>query len=230
MDRRRVFKPRHYARQAPAIDLLYFPEQINHRVQIVHAGRGHRSSRRFPRIGAPVIGRHCEPGRRGLRAFAMAERSETPVGDPRFQLDHRRMKPSWEGDAQQDSGPRHAIERRFGARHIERKRLFHQNMLARRRGPLNLCAVLTVRRRKHDRVDRRVGEDLAKVVFQRDSVRGAELFGGGAGPRTTGRETDCTAFALDGIDERPAPAADAHNGGPDHFLAASMSRTPRRAR
>jgi hypothetical protein len=84
------------------------------------------------------------------------------------------MKPSRIGDSQHHPGPRHRVERRFGALHVERKRFFHEDVLAGRRGALDLGAVLAVRRRKHNRIDRRVGEDLVEVVFERDPVLGTE--------------------------------------------------------
>ena len=59
---------------------------------------------------------------------------------------------------------------------------------------------------------------------------GAERLGRGAGAGMAGGEADRAAVALDRIDERPAPAADADDRGADHFLAASMSLTPRNAR
>jgi hypothetical protein len=96
--------------------------------------------------------------------------------------------------------------------------------------PLDLRAVLTVRRRKHDRIDRRVGEDLVEIVSKRDPVLGAECLGGGSGSGSSRRKADRAALSLDGIDERAAPTADADDRGADHFFAASMSRSPRNAR
>ena len=160
----------------------------------------------------------------------MTDGAETAVRYPRLQLDHRRMKPPRIGDSQHHPGARHRVERRLGALQVEGKRLFHEDVLAGRRGALDLSAVLAVRRRKHDRIDCRVGEDLLEIILQRYPVLGAERFGRGTGAGMAGREADCAALALHRIDQRSAPAAEADDGGVDHFLAASMSRTPRNAR
>ena len=140
------------------------------------------------------------------------------------------MKSPRERDAQHDPGSRDGIERRFGARNVERERLFHQDVLAGGCGLLDLRAVLTMRRRKDDRIDRRVGKDLVETLLQRDPVFAAKRLGRSAGAVIAGGKTDRAALSLDGIDEGSAPAADAHNGRADHFFAASMSRTPRSAR
>ena len=196
----------------------------------MHAGRGHRPGRRLLRIGTPIIGGHCEPGRRCLRALAVSDDAETPVRDARLQLDHRGMKPSRIGEGQHHPGPRDGVERRLGALHVERERLFHEDVLAGRGSPFDLCAMLAVRRREHDRIDGGVGEDLVEIVLQRDAVLGAERLGRGAGAGAPSREAERAALSLYGIDQRSAPAAEADNGGADHFLAASVSRTPRSAR
>ncbi len=107
----------------------------------------------------------------------MADGAELPVRNACFQLDHRWMKPSRIGDAQHYSGPLHGVECGFRALQVERERLFHEDVLAGRRGALDLRAVLAVRRRKDDPIDRRVGEDLAEIILQRYAVLGTERFG-----------------------------------------------------
>ena len=100
----------------------------------------------------------------------MADDAEAAVRHPRLQLDHRRVKAARIGDAEHHPGPRHRVERRRGALHVEGERLFHEDVLAGSRGPLDLRAVLAVRRREDDGIDRRVGEDLVEVVLQRDAL------------------------------------------------------------
>ena len=160
----------------------------------------------------------------------MADGAEPAVVYPCLQLDHRRMKPSRIGDSQHHPGARHRLYRRLGALQIEGERLFHEDMLAGRRGALDLAAVLAVRRRKDDSIDCWVGEDLVEIVFEGDPVLGAERLGRSTGAGMGRREADHAALALHRIDERSAPPAEPDNGGVDHLLAASMSRTPRNAR
>src|SRR5580693_4314986 len=125
----------------------------------------------------------------------MTDGAETAVRNACFQLDDRWMKPSRIGDAQHYSGPLHSVECGFRALQVERERLFHENVLAGRGGALDLPAVLAVRRRKHDPIDCRVGEDLAEIILQRYPVLGTEGFGRSAGASMTGREADCAALA-----------------------------------
>jgi hypothetical protein len=123
------------------------------------AVKRHCAGRRLLRIGTPIIRRHREPGWRCLRALAKADGAETPVRYPRLQFDHRRMKPAGVSDTQHHPSSRHRIERSFSALHVEGKRLFHEDVLAGRRGALDMGTVLAVRRCKHNRIDCRVGED-----------------------------------------------------------------------
>src|SRR3954463_12006932 len=111
----------------------------------------------------------------------MADGAEPAVVYSRLQLDHRRMKPSRIGDSQHHPGARHRLDRRLGALQIEGERLFHEDMLAGRRGALDLGPMLAVRGRKYDTVNPRVGEDLLEVVFEGDPVLGAESLGRSTG-------------------------------------------------
>ena len=126
----------------------------------------------------------------------MAEEAEAPVIDPRLQLDHRRVEAPGVGDAEHYPGTRHRIERRFGALHIERKGLFHKDVLAGGRRPLDLRPVLAVRRREDDGVDRRVGEDRIEIVLERNAVLGAEGLRRGAGAGVAGSEADLSSSCL----------------------------------
>src|ERR1700759_4195769 len=131
----------------------------------------------------------------------MTDGAETAVVYPRLQLDHRRMKPSRIGNTPHQPAARSRGDRGLRSFYIEGERLFHEDVLAGRGGALDLGAVLAVRRRKHDRIDCRVGEDFLEVVFERDSVLGAERFGRSTGAGMPGREADRGALALHRIDE-----------------------------
>ena len=78
-DAGRILEPRHDSAQAGAVNLVDPAEEIDHCIEIVHAGRGHRPGRRLLRVGPPIILDHREPSRRCLRALAMTDGAETAV-------------------------------------------------------------------------------------------------------------------------------------------------------
>src|SRR6516165_144411 len=160
----------------------------------------------------------------------MGRGSEPAVLYPGLEFDHRRMETPGIGDAEHDSGLRRGAERNLGALHVERKRLLHHNVFAGGRGPLDLYCMLAVRRRKDDGIDRRIDENRIEIILQCDPVFGAKRLRRGPGSIVAGGEADHATLALDRADERPPPAADTDDRGPDHDFAASMSRTPRSAR
>ena len=160
----------------------------------------------------------------------MARYTEPAVVEARLELDHRRMETPGIGDREHDAGPRRRFERRFGALHVERKRLFDKDVLAGRRGLLDLRAVLTVRRREDDSIDCRIAENPVDSIFEPDTVLGAKALRRAASAGVAGYKADRRALTLDGSDERAAPPADADDRGADHVFAASMSLTPRSAR
>ena len=83
--------------------------------------------------------------------------SQPAVAQPLPQLAERGVESSTVTDRQHDAGLARRLDRGLRARLIERDRLFHQNVLARRRRLFDLPGVLTVRRGEHDRVDGGVG-------------------------------------------------------------------------
>ncbi len=159
----------------------------------------------------------------------MGRKPEPAIVDSRLQLDHRRVKAPRVGDAEGDAGPCHRGERPLGARHVEGERLFHEDVLAGGGGALDLRAVLAVRRRKHDRVDRRIGQYPIEIGAIGDAVLGAKRLGGGASATVAGGKAKLRAFALDSTNQGAAPAPEPDDRGADHFFAVSMSRTPRSA-
>ena len=202
---------------AQAIDLVYPPEQVDQKIDTVHAGRGHCPGRRFHRVGAPVVGAHREAGGCRLLALAMAQDAEPPVGDAPLQFRDRRMEAPWIGDGEHDPRPRRGVQRALGAGNIERERLLHEDGLARRGGALHLRPVLAVRRCKDDGINRRVGEERIKIICQRNPVLSAEALGGGACAGIAGSEADRGALALHSIHQHPSPPPDADDRGTDHF-------------
>ena len=220
----------HHPPQIGAIDLVDSAEQVNHRIETVNAGRAHCAGRPLLWTRTPVLLRHEQARRRALRGCAVARYTEPAVVEARLELDHRRMETPGIGDREHDAGPRRRFERRFGALHVERKRLFDKDVLAGRRGLLDLRAVLTVRRREDDSIDCRIAENPVDSIFQPDTVLGAKALRRAASAGVAGDKADRRALALDGSDERAAPPADADDSGVDHVFAASMSLTPRSAR
>ena len=109
----------------------------------------------------------------------MSRKPEAAVVDARLQLDHRRMKATGIGDPQRNPGACRRIERALGTFDVEGERLFHQDVLARGGGALDLFPVLAVRRGEDDGVDRRVGEGPAQIVAIGDAVLGAKRLGCG---------------------------------------------------
>ena len=105
---------------AQAIDLVDPPEQVDQKIDTVHAGRCHCSGRRLCRVGAPVVGAHREAGGRRLFALAMAQDAEPPVADARLQFGNRRMEAARISDGEHDPRPRDRVERGLGAGNIER--------------------------------------------------------------------------------------------------------------
>src|SRR5271155_5894753 len=103
------------------------------------------------------------------------------------------MKAPRIGDAERDPGPRDRVERGFGAPAIQGERLFHKDMLAGGGGALDLTAMLAVRRRVIDRVDRRVGEDRVEAVVKRDALFGAERLDLSRAAGMAGGEADLVA-------------------------------------
>jgi hypothetical protein len=79
--------------------------------------------------------------------------------------------------------------------------------------------MLAVRRREHDRVDRRVGEDLVETVLQRDAVLGTERLGLGPSAGLAGGEAEGCAFALHRADQCAAQPADPDNRRTDHRVS-----------
>ena len=108
-------------------------------------------------------------------------------------------------------------DRRFGVRLRQRERLLAEDVLARLRRGDHLRRVQRVRRRQHDRVDARVGEQ--RLV----SCRRASSFCASANAVHFGRhrarrardEADHVAVALHRFDERPPPPPHADNRGSD---------------
>ena len=220
----------HHPPQIGAIDLVDSAEQVNHRIETVNAGRAHCAGRPLLWTRTPVLLRHEEAGRRGLRGCAVAGYAEPAILEARLELDHRRMEAPGIGDREHYAGPRRRVERRFGALHVERKRLFDKDVLAGRRGLLDLRAVLTVWRREDDSVDCRIAQNPFDSIFQPDTVLGAKALRRAASAGVAGYKADRRALALNRGDERAAPPADADDSGADHVFAASMSLTPRNAR
>ena len=146
----------------------------------------------------------------------MRDRAEPSVVDAALQLPHVRMKAARIGDPEHDPGPRHGVERPRRASPVEGERLFHEDVLAGGGGALDLRPVLAVRRREHDRVDLRIGEDLVETVGELQAVLGAERLGIGAGAVVSGGEAEFVALALHRADQRSAPPSYSDHRRTDH--------------
>ena len=189
-------------------------EEIDQRVEIVHAGRGHGSRRRLLRVGPPVIAAgHEVAGRRGLRALAMGREPEAAIVDSPSSA--RSSPGESAGDrgrtVTRDPGARHRIERPFGA--FERRRVNGFSMktclpaaaVRSTCGPCWLCGVA-----KTTASTAGSGEDPPEIVGISDAVLGAKRLGGGAGAAVAGGE-DETAVLLSWIaltrvrPQRPSP-------------------------
>src|SRR3981189_1599875 len=121
---------------------------------------------------------------------------------------------------------------RARARQVEGHRLLDEDVLAGRGRLHDLRGMLAVRRRQHDRVDRRIGQDRGVAVDEPHVLLAAEGVGGGARAGMGGHETDIGTLALDRVDERTTPAAEPQYCGAYHevLLAKVALRHGRRIR
>ena len=107
------------------------------------------------------------------------------------------MKSPRIGDPQDDARSCRRGDSLFRAANIERERLFHKDVLAGGCGALDLFAMLTVRRRKNDRVDCGIGQKPVEIVAIGDVVLGAERRRRGARAAVAHSKPELGAFALD---------------------------------
>ena len=129
------------------------------------------------------------------------------------------MKAAAIADRQRDAGFARRLDRGLRARVIERDRLFHQNVLARRRRLLDLLGVLTVRRGQHDGVDAGIGQDRVEIVDQTHAFVAAEIFRLGARAGVAGDKADVVGRVLHRIHQRASPTPQSDDGGANHVVA-----------
>src|SRR5581483_3092913 len=144
------------------------------------------------------------------------------ASDPLAQRDHLRVEAPVVAEPERRAGALDRLDRGLGVGARERERLLAEDVLAGVRGGDHLRRVLRVRRREDDGVDLRVGEQLLVASGQAEALRLRELLH--LRPhrsRRAGDEADRVARALDGLDQRLAPPAEADDRCVHHGLASS---------
>ena len=122
--------------------------------------------------------------------------SQSAVAQSLPQFAERGVEAAAVTDRQYDAGFLRCLNRGLRARAIERDRLFHQNVFARRRRALDLLGVLTVRRGEHDGVNIGIGQDCIEIVDQTHAFGAAKIFRLGARAGMTENKANVVAIVL----------------------------------
>ena len=181
------------------------------------------------RLRAPRVRlQHQRIGKRHRR-FDVQDGAEVAGADPLAQLGHLRMEAAVVAEAERDAGLRRRGDGLLARPPCVSANGFSQKTcLPAARAAITCAGVQRVRRRQHDGVDVRVGEQRLVAVGEpsASAPRRTPVTSGGHRARGARHEADHVARALHRLDERLAPPAEAHHGCADHvYLASEAART-----
>ncbi len=149
-------------------------------------------------------------------AFDVEDVAELAARDDLAQGSERRPEAAVVADREHDAGRAAGLDHAQRVAQLEGERLLAEHLLAGLGARHDLLAVQRVRRRQHDRLDRRIAQHVGQAFGRREAVRGgvvADLVDAAVDPA---HEAQPRALALHRLDEALAPAAEPDDRGVDH--------------